>query len=241
VTPTTTGSPVVSTPPLRLLLQAAPPTIDRNGMVLVDGISGVGKTTAVDQLLARVTRAVTLLTLDTGSGEKEVVAQLYYAVTGERPPRSARRSDMLLDLKQALAGQDRLIVIDEAQNGSIKGLEQLRTLHMDPSAHWALLLAGTGLDVALTRRAPALRSRVETVVPFPALDHATLPGVLANISPVWAATPQDLLLAADSACAHGVLRTWSHLLAHIPPGRTAATKRDLELSIQLVTGRPVSL
>lgn len=232
---------LASTPPMRLLLHAAPATISRNGIILVDGVSGVGKTTAVQELIATVTRRVTFLTLDTGSNEKEVVAQLYFAVTGQRAPRSARRSDMVIDLKQALAGQERLVVIDEAQNGSIKGLEQLRTLQLDPAARWAMLLSGTGLEAALRRRAEPLYSRVETTVPFPALDHATLPGVLADISPIWKATPDHLLLAADTACGHGILRTWSHLLAHLRRTRGAATKQELELAIQLVTGKPVTL
>lgn len=237
------GTRLVTTEPLDVLLAMAPVVFDAGYIVALDGPAGCGKTTALTALVGSIDTPVHSVSLDPRTGDKDVVKQLHGAVIGRPIGRKVLRTDMLAELRQVLAGQPRVIIVDEAQNARIAALEMIRILHMDPTAAWHLVLSGAGLDKHLTAE-KMLKSRVMHWARFEPLTADQLPGVLAQLHPLLASFDPDLLVAADRVACRGVLREWVKLLIALQTLTSAGTKPGravLEMALQSTTGRVVKL
>lgn len=94
-------------------------------------------------------------------------------------------------------------------------------------------------------REPMLANRVTLRIHFAPLTDEELIPVRAQMHPILAATPERLLVAADTAYRHGVLRPWSHLLRWLMSlGSTPdnpPTKQQLEQALTLMAGRKIRL
>jgi hypothetical protein len=237
------GTSLVITPTVEMLLTMAPVTFDAGYIVALDGPAGCGKTTALTALVTQTDLPVSSVSLDPRSSDKDVIRQLHSAVIGVPVPKNALRTELLGDLRERLAARPRLIIVDEAQNAGITALEMIRTLHMDPTSDWQLVISGAELDKRLTSE-KMLKSRVMHWSRFSPLQQKELIPVLNGIHPLFQRFDPDLLLVADHSSCHGVLREWVKVLTtmhqlesrKVPVGRTM-----LEQALTATSGRVVKL
>lgn len=71
-----------------------------------------------------------------------------------------------------------------------------------------LYVGGDGCWEVLSAE-PMLRSRIYRRLPFKPLARAQVPGLMRRYHPVYADTPEELLLDVDDLYAHGTLRDWA--------------------------------
>lgn len=237
------GTSLVRTEVLGILLDMTPIVFPAGGIVALDGPAGCGKTTALTALATSLDTPVTSVSLDPRSTDKDVIKLLHSAVSGRPASAKLLRTDMLAELRVSLAGAERVIIVDEAQNAGIAALEMIRTLHMDPTASWNLVLSGADLDKRLTAER-MLRSRVMHWARFAPLASEALHAVLAGLHPLLAQLDPDLVAAADRAACHGVLREWVKVLVVLQAlaDRGGTVGRVLlQQALQATTGREVRL
>lgn len=230
---------------LQLLLTAAPIVLSSGGIVACDGVPGVGKTTAVTQLIARHAGDSEFVSLEPRSTDKNVIEQVYRRfVPPDTDTTGTRRAEMQFRLRYLLASATDLVVIDEAQNAGLAALEMIRHLHEQPTSHWGLVLSGVGLEKKLAKE-PMLADRVDLRIPFTPLTGDDLYSALSAMQPVLAAIPHTLVDAVDAKFCRGILRPWVKVMRWlIQFGCTAdqpPTKEQLEQALLLVSGRQIRL
>lgn len=237
------GTTLVPTQPLETLLLMAPIVFQSRYIIAIDGPAGCGKTTAVTALVQDTSLPVTSVSLDPRSSDKDVVKLLYTAVTGRSADGRMLRTEMLADLRTVLAGKDRLVVVDEAQHAGIAALEMIRTLHMDPTATWHLVLSGAGLEKHLTAER-MLKSRVMHWAVFNPINTDDIADVLTQMHPVFGEIDARHLEAGDRIACRGVLREWVKtlrvMLALTDRGATP-DRALLEQALTATTGRQMRL
>lgn len=237
------GTTLVTTETVDVLLTMAPVTFDAGYIVALDGPAGCGKTTALTALKSQFNLPVSCVSLDPRSSDKDVIKQLHSAIVGVPVSRRALRTELLGDLRLRLAASPRIVIVDEAQNAGITALEMIRTLHMDPTSNWHLVLSGAQLDKRLTSE-KMLKSRVMHWSRFLPLKDNELVAVLTGMHPMFASIDPALILNANRVACHGVLREWVKLLtimqALIARGEIAG-RSMLERALTATTGRVVKL
>jgi DNA transposition AAA+ family ATPase len=236
--PGTDGSAVLTTPGLRLVGHTARQLLGTRGVVLVDGVPGVGKTFATRHVLAETTIPVCWADMpDTPKG-KEANARIYQAVTGQRPPMRMTEYALTEETVAVLDGLTAVIVIDEAQNMTRNALRQIRFLHDRPSTTALFILIGSGV-INVVRGVPELDSRTSRRIPIEPLTGKTQRELIPGLHPVLANTQQDILdqLAQH---AHGNLRSWARLVeASLKIGATpdgGISTAQASAVIKLITG-----
>lgn len=237
------GTRLVSTPPLDALLAMAPIALAAGYIVALDGPAGCGKTTALTALIKQLKKPTVCVSLDPRSSDKDVVKLLHAAVLGRPVAARTLRVDMLSDLRNALTGSEKLVVVDEAQHAGITALEMIRTLHMDPTATWCLVLSGADLNHRLTSER-MLKSRVMHWGVFNPLTPDELPGVLTQLHPLFAQLDPGLLVRADAAACKGVLREWVKvliILQELDARSLPIGQAELEQALTATTGNPVRI
>ncbi|AOT57233.1 hypothetical protein A4G23_00019 [Streptomyces rubrolavendulae] len=114
---------------------------------------------------------------------------------------------------RALA-EARVLVVDEAQRLPAPCLEYFQSLWDHPSTRITLVLCGAGSERALARL-PQLASRVVAWQEVPCLTGAEVASVVTGFHPLWRTVPAPELTWIDQSCAHGTLRTWAAVTAHL--------------------------
>ncbi|MEU6620814.1 ATP-binding protein [Streptomyces litmocidini] len=117
----------------------------------------------------------------------------------------------------AIAGalsEARVLVVDEAQRLPVPCLEYLQSLWDHPDTRITLVLCGAGSERALARL-PHLASRIGAWQEVPRLAGGEAADVMTGFHPLWRTVPAPDLKWIDQSCAHGTLRTWAALTAHL--------------------------
>lgn len=196
--------------------------VEVGGIAAVSGRAGCGKTFSVDYFLHHSTamfrRRHVWIQVPERPTTKAVTLLLSRAL-GLKP--NPRESEYLLveDLAPHLHGTDTVIVLDEAQNLTTGGLQQLRYFHDrcsparpgDPSG-WALLLVGSDVDRKLSGAAE-LASRVTSWVRFEPLERKALLLALRAWHPLLVDMEPELLLQIDREQCGGNWRHWAQFLS----------------------------
>lgn len=185
--------------------------VDAREIGAVLGGAGLGKTFATD-LAARST-GIDVVTLDmpTRPAPKEVTVRMLKAVRGFVDT-AETQYELTEQIVEELADGPRVIVIDEAQNLTSEGLNQIRYLHDRPDADWALVLVG-GQDAARTLHSQKqLESRVARWVEVAPLKGDMLISSLRSYHELFQFASTDLLFSIDKAFAHGTWREWARFL-----------------------------
>lgn len=187
--------------------------VNRNGITAVYGKPGNGKTFAVDHFLnhdpVMSDRAWHWLDMPPTPAIKEVTQRLLAGI-GVPFDRRDTQYQLTDDLIPALEG--RVVVLDEAQNLTGPGLQQVRYLHDRGNGSWSLVLVGSTVDKTLSGAAE-LSSRVSGWVRFEHMDQRVLLGALRGWHPVMTQLDPSLLLEIDEDYAHGNWRQWAQFLA----------------------------
>lgn len=179
------------------------------------GDAGVGKTHALRYYVQHCNLTYAWITSSPSPNRKEIFEELLHELTGTVEDGTARQQRRTC--LEELADRQLVVVIDEAQHLSKLWLEQLRSLHDDPRARWALLLVGgVGCERRL-RQDPQLWSRLALRLEFTKLQGDVLFDTLRAYHPVLAATPVDVLAEVDRRHCHGNLRNWVMFLGAALP------------------------
>jgi hypothetical protein len=181
---------------------------------VLSGPAGCGKTFALEDFLhhapAMTGRQYTYLEMSPEPAAKEVTVRLLTAVVGGCDARLP--AYLLMDeLVAALDGSSRVVVVDEAHNLGVRGLQRLRYLHQRGEFSWSLILVGATIAEALFG-ADELRSRCEGLVVFAPLEGAELLATLKALHPLLAASSHDALRHVNAQFGHGRLRNWAKFL-----------------------------
>lgn len=204
------GVTTISTPGLREIQVAVTQLYNTGGIILVDGVPGVGKTFGTMHVLSTLDIRVHWADMpDTPKG-KEANARIYTAVTGRRPPLRMTEYALTDETVDVLEGLKAVLVVDEAQNMTRNALRQLRYLHDRPTTKALLLLLGPGVSKVVAQ-VPELDSRVARRVHVKELTGPQMRQLLPELHPLLANTPEDVLIEL-AAYARGNLRRWARVL-----------------------------
>jgi DNA transposition AAA+ family ATPase len=197
------------------------------------GDPGTGKTHALQHFCANSGVESIYVTASTSPQRKEIYEEILLATTAQVPDDSSR--GLRRRCNEVLAERRRILVVDEAQNLTLQWHNQLRNLHDEADADFALLLAG-GTNAARTlQRDQQLWSRVAMRTTFEALGGQELLNVLAELHPVLANTEDSLLMEIDARDCTGNLRNWTSVLKLALP-LVGQTSRGDRFTPQVVRG-----
>lgn len=205
-----TGGRLVRTASFQLVQELGRVVFEIHGMLVVEGTSGAGKTTAVEHLLATLPAecvTVHLGNLAEGYELGRDLAELLGARNLAPGGRAVRKA-----LKALLKDCNVVIFVDDADRLDSDGLRCLRFLWDQPGRTWCLILAGSDFDKAFAL-VPELANRQGRYAPFDPLTGATLVKVLQSLHPLFAKTDEAVLKAMDASSCHGVFVRWTILLA----------------------------
>ena len=183
------------------------------GMGVIHGPAGTGKTFAVlcelEKLTAETSLATSMMAAHEDPTMRNTLELLATALTGHAPPEEQNRFQLTTNLIQILAGQDRLIVVDEAQRLNGKCIEVLRYLHDDKRTRFALLLVGGDGCWEVLSRKQMLKSRVVRRLPFRPLSPEIIPTLIGDYHPIYTGIDPKILLEINSHQCEGNLRHWA--------------------------------
>lgn len=203
--------PVVRTPLLRMTERQVTSAVDHGEIILVYGAAGLGKTLSVRQAVEAQTMPHLWVQVGPRPSPKEVAVRLLKGIEGEFPSRGETLYEMTDRLIGLLDDQPRIVVLDEAQNFSKAGIDQLRNIH-DRSAGFPLILVGGSQAHSVIASDPQLHDRVAGRVAFRPLADTQLIGVLRDYHPYLGEADPALLFEINATYANGVFRRWARIL-----------------------------
>jgi predicted AAA+ superfamily ATPase len=188
--------------------------VRKHDIGVLSGPAGCGKTYALDHFLTHSPAMSglrhTYLEMPPDPAAKEVSVRLLNAIVGGCD--NKQPAYLLMDeLVAALSGTSHVVVIDEAHNLGVKGLQRLRYLHQRGEFSWTLILTGSTFAEALVG-ADEMRSRTEGLVMFAPLKGGELLASLKAMHPLLAASSNDALRYVDAQFCRGKFREWAKFL-----------------------------
>lgn len=203
--------PVVRTPLLRMTERQVDSAVRHGEIILVYGAAGLGKTLSVRQAVESQSMSHLWVQVGPRPSPKEVVAELLKEVEGEFPKPGERQYELVDRLIAQLNDKPRIVVLDEAQNFSKLGIDQLRNIH-DRSAGFPLVLVGGSHTQSVIASDPQLHDRIAGRVAFRPLADTELIGVLRDYHPYLGEADPALIFQINAAYAQGVFRRWARIL-----------------------------
>lgn len=213
--PLPVGASLILTTSFQLVQELGLVVFKSHGMLVVEGISGAGKTVSVEYLLSTLPAECVTLHLGNLARGNEVATDLAELLGARNLPpggRAARKA-----LKALLKGRNVVIFVDEADRLNADGLRCLRYLWDQPGRTWCLILAGCDFDRAFAL-VPEIANRQRRYAPFDKLSGEALIKALKTLHPLFAKTEQSVLAAIDASSCHGVLVSWTIVLEGLLEG-----------------------
>jgi type II secretory pathway predicted ATPase ExeA len=210
------GAKYVATPSFTLAQTIAAMAAEHRDIAGFFGNAGTGKTTALTYFVDHTDRECLYLTAEPSPQRKEIFEQILLATAGGFDPKMSTR-ELRRTCHEVLAERPRVLIIDECQYLSLLWHQQLRSLHMDPAADFALFLAGGENTVRTLRKDPMLWTRIKLRVYFEPLTDEVLLGTLAEFHPLLANTDPSLLAEIDAKHCNGNFRTWAQIVEVAAP------------------------
>jgi type II secretory pathway predicted ATPase ExeA len=214
-----TGATTMPTEQMQLVEQIVQDLVRHEGLGVVHGRAGVGKTFAVQWCLERLDPVTT----DTAQGGPLRVAQvafthaptalqvakeLAHAVLVEAPERANRYRLQNLVLERVVS-RPHLLVVDEAQRLTRHTMEVLRYLWDHKPSQLAVLLVGGDGCWEVISREPMMKSRVFRSRQLQPLSGRRVPELMRHYHPLYRRAATDLLARIDAEFAHGIWRNWA--------------------------------
>lgn len=202
---------VVQTPAVAEVIEIIDFLTEMREIGAILGGAGLGKTFSVDTATAATGLPVVTLDVPPRPAPKEVTVRLLKAVCGFADV-GATAYELTEELAEVMAQEPRIVIIDEAQNLTAEGLNQVRYLHDRPDADWALVFVG-GQDAARSLHSQKqLESRVARWQRFEPMRGDELIRSLRSYHEIFQFAPAELLLEIDKVHAHGRWRNWARFL-----------------------------
>jgi AAA domain len=199
-----------------------------HGMLVVEGASGAGKSTAIEHLLSTLPAECVVLHLGNLARGNEVATELAELLGAESLGTSGKA--LRKALKRALKGRNVVIFVDEADRLNADGLRCLRYLWDQPGRTWCLILAGRDFDRAFAL-VPEIGNRQGRYAPFDPLSGPSLVKALQSLHPLFANTGESVLKEIDASSCHGLLVSWTIVLAALlSEGADPETGFDIEFA-----------
>lgn len=214
---------LVPTPSLKLASALVKLALDMQGLLVLDGPSGTGKTSAA-VWLARQNPEWRWAYLQVPHTVRfdEVPAHVQEAITGY--PAHGKVRDIQRENVRLLSEHHVAFIADEVQHAGTKGIQAMRYLAdlttMGATGGTPILLVGHGsLNAAST--APEMLDRLVGTAEFALLGGGALLEFTSTLHPRLAVTSDDIIGRLDDECAgNGSLRSWhtiAKLLARVSP------------------------
>jgi DNA transposition AAA+ family ATPase len=185
-------------------------TIRHNDVMVVSGPLGVGKQTAVRSVLAEHSLPVTWLRPPPPrQTQQDLVRCLHAGVVGNDDLPERKLQDDLID---ALRGDQRVVVVEDADRLTAEAAGQLEFLHAQPGATWSLVLIGnTGTAHAIARD-HFLADAVGATVKVAPLAGKDLLDTLQGMHQMLLGADPELLLEINDKLCKGHLGAWARFL-----------------------------
>ncbi|GAA1732955.1 MULTISPECIES: ATP-binding protein [Streptomyces] len=221
------GAHTVGTKAARETEQLIKEAIEHHSIICIHGQVGLGKTFAVHRALRKFAPHNTVrLRFDASATKTEVYHAFWRALALPGKPLD-NLAACKGDIRQALASQPHVLLIDEVQNINTSLMESARILWDEETNPLTVILVGSGNTRQRVLRHAPLHSRLYQAQQFRPLSLAE---VFNNIPPyhaVWNDADQDLLAFTDDAGAHGYFRNWAKITFHAQE----ALKKNPELTM----------
>lgn len=210
--PASAAPAIVRTPDFDEVQILVAEVVAANGIGLVSGDPGLGKTEAVEQALRRVRLPVYRRVIPAKITAKALVLEML-AELGYRTDRRRTEAALRLDLVEGLSSERLVFLFDECRGVGVEGLRMFHYLReatrtADGPAVWSLLLVGTDIDAEVTN-VPPLDSRVMRRHHFERWAAAEVVANLRALDPLFARLDPELVLELDEIAHHGNFRAWS--------------------------------
>ncbi|MET9226006.1 ATP-binding protein [Lentzea sp. NPDC003310] len=213
------GATTMPTEEVQLVEQDVRDLVRYQGLGVVHGRAGVGKTFAVQWCLERLDPVTT----DTARGGPlrvvqvvfthaptalEVAKELARAVLVD-PPRNANRYRLQNLVLERVTGRPHLLVVDEAQRLTRHTMEVLRYLWDHKPSQLAVLLVGGDGCREVVAREPMMESRVFRTRHLQPLPGRRVPELIRRYHSLYHRAEADLIARVDAEFAHGIWRNWA--------------------------------
>jgi hypothetical protein len=202
------GARVVQTAEVLLSRRAIRDVLSARALGVMHGPAGSGKTFAAQLAVGEFAVAGAWVQFPSRPTMLHVARRLYRELTGADPGR-ANRFELSEELITLLAGDEWLLVVDEAQWLNRECIEYLRHLHDHPQTGFSLLLVGGDGCWRVLSREPMLRSRIYRRVRFSPMRPQTVLKVIPGYHAIYQNAPGELLAMVDDRYAHGCFREWA--------------------------------
>ncbi|MGB3763761.1 MAG: AAA family ATPase [Ornithinimicrobium sp.] len=204
--------PIQSTPAVRDVALTADFVLPRREVMVVHGALGTGRTTAVTAHLQSQQVPWHRIDLPPNQNAIKINTWLYrqIATKADLPLR-----DLQDDLVEALAEEDRIVVVRHAERLTAEAAGQLQWLHAHPDTRFALILIGDQSVGPAVQRDPLLVHAISGTVHVKALTDRALLRVLQGLHPLFLNADPQLLEAIDAQVCHGNLGRWTKLLDRV--------------------------
>jgi hypothetical protein len=221
--PASAARAIVRTPDFAEVQILVAEVVAANGVGLVSGDPGLGKTEAVEQALAKVRLPIYRMVIPAKITAKALVLEMLLAL-GYRTDRRHTEAALRLDLVEALSAERLVFLFDECKGVGVEGLRMFHYLREATRtaagpAPWSLFLVGTDIDAEVSN-VPALGSRVMRRQHFEAWPESEVIANLHALDPLFSRLDGALLLEIDEIAHHGNFRSWSlyreSLAARVP-------------------------
>lgn len=212
-----TGAETVPLPWFTDLARGLEQTAGQRAIMCLSGNAGVGKTFALDTVLAgvpRLARRARLVRLVPRPAPTPLSLRSDLADTLNLEARPKDPGAYDAALREALAARDHLLVVDEAQRLDGACFEYLRYLFDDPRARLGLVLVVGERGQAVLRRQKMLVSRTGVSLTVPLLAPADVAEVIPRFHPLWREADRDALTRLDARFCHGNFRRWAQATHH---------------------------
>lgn len=212
--------------------------ISRKAMICIHGQVGLGKTFAVNAACRKLAPDATVwLQFAHAPNVAQIRSALWDGLNlpGPAPVNTAHICDE--QIRQALAGNFHLLLLDEVQHLGPTTLEYLRETwdkNNKTAKTLAIVFVGSGNTRQKILRCEPLHSRIHRWQQFSPLTPAEILTVIPGYHPLWNDIEDDVLLWIDDCAGHGSFRTWANLTVILQD--TLDDNPELTFSKDLVRG-----
>lgn len=203
----------IMTDALAEAVEAIDEAVKVGGLVVLDGVPGVGKTHAQEYALeGHSDRHPITVGLTTGTRPATMLAEIVDQAGIERVPRGGWALKQAA--RRALTDRCEALAVEEFQDASNGCADDVRWLFDRPTTRFALIITGGREAWAMVQDHEHLSSRVTERVKFEELSKDDMLEVLPRWHPFWGGPAGPAAEFVYERWAGGVFRSWSTFTYH---------------------------
>lgn len=181
--------------------------LNSNGIMAIDGVPGVGKTTCARLVSQAGRRPFAMVRMTDTPRPTELLRRGLKAITGTPTAPADERFHLQERFLRVLDGWGGVLIVDELQNSLANVMQELTWLYEESDHGFGLIVVGTGVINALNRY-PQLQTRLLTDHTFMPLRDTDLVTAVRDIDDRFCDASDAVLKEHDEAKCAGLLRRW---------------------------------